>query len=159
MHAAPQRLRFVAVALLVLGLSGCKEAQGPTKATSPTPSAAPTPAPTPTPALPVPTPTPSPAANRRPQGEFRYTPDVGYDGDIHVGVAESVRVNAARFQDPDGDALYLTVDRGDGRSNHISCGLCRLEYAYRKHGRFTLRADVTDLRTRPVSAAVTVRVD
>jgi hypothetical protein len=70
-----------------------------------------------------------------------------------------VRVNASKFRDPDGDALFLTVRWGDGFSNHIQCGLCRLEHAYRKHGSFTLRAEVTDLRTRPVAGEVTVRVE
>ena len=121
----------------------------------PTPAATPTPTPRPTPA---PTPTPTPGPNSPPAGEFRYTPMLDPDGGLHLGIAETVRVNAGRFRDPDGDALYLTVHWGDGSSNHIACGLCRLEHQYLKFGRFELVAEVTDLVTRPVQQTVDVVV-
>jgi hypothetical protein len=150
--------RTALAALVTFALAACTSSSTAPPLPTPPTTLAPSVAATPTP-LATPLPTPAPSANQRPVGELRYTPDIGYDGDIHIGVVETVRVNASKFVDPDGDPLFLTVAWGDGRSNHIQCGLCRLEHTYRKHGAFTLRAEVTDLKTRPVPGQVIVRVE
>jgi hypothetical protein len=93
-------------------------------------------------------------------GAFRFMPEPTiYDHDIHIGIAETVRVNAAHFVDPDGDPLYLTVDWGDGQSSHISCGPCRIEHEYRKFGIKVLVAQIADLKSRPVDTQMRVHVE
>ena len=78
---------------------------------------------------------------------------------IRVRFGTPVKVNAAKYTDPDGDPLYFTVNWGDGLSNHIACGLCRLEHLYRREKAYTLRAEVTDLKARPLVTTIDVVVE
>jgi hypothetical protein len=149
--------RVPALILIAVATAACGDQT--TAPAAPVP-ASPTPASSPTPLVPpTATPSASPPPNQRPVGELRFTPDIGIDGDIHIRIGGELRVNASRFRDPDGDPLFLTVSWGDGFSNHIQCGLCRLAHVYRKRGAFRLRAEVTDLKTRPVANALTVQVE
>ena len=147
------------VAAILVTLAGCNDTGPklivPATPAPPTATPVPTPAPTPTPSA---TPTPTPGPNNPPEGVFKYMPPLDPDGGMHVGIGDTVHVNASRFKDPDGDPLYLTVHWGDGTSNHIACGLCRLEHAYLKFGRFELQAEVTDLNTKPVRRTIDVVV-
>ena len=65
-------------------------------------------------------------------------------------------MNASQFTDPDGDTLYLTVRWGDGAHDHIRCGACRLEHAYRRGRSYKLDASVTDLKTIVYAPTITV---
>ena len=134
----------VPAALALALLTACGNTTSPTGA--PTPAPTPTPVPTPAPPPPTPSPTPTAAPNRAPRGEFRFTPAPSADGLIRVGVGDALKVNGAHFTDPDGDRLILTVDWGDGLGTHISCGPCRLEHVYKKKGKWTLLASITDLK-------------
>src|SRR5262249_49986527 len=144
--------RKAALFAIILFPAGCGSTT-----TSPQPivTPAPTPAATPQP-TPVPTPGATPATvNRRPVGAFRFTPEpVG--NRIQLLADNVLHVNAAHFQDPDGDKLYLTVYWGDGQSNHIACGPCRLEHRYVRPREYDVEAEITDLVNRPVTRAVVV---
>jgi hypothetical protein len=144
-------LRRAAIVTIVLLPAGC----GSNTTTSPQPIVTPTVAPTAAP-TPVPTPAPTPTGvNQPPTGSFRFTPAVVSDH-IQLFSDNVLHVNAARFHDPDGDKLYLTVLWGDGTSNHIACGPCRLEHQYVARGELSLVAQVTDLHNRPVATSVLV---
>jgi hypothetical protein len=142
-------------ALAASGGCGTTPTTTPPVTTPPTTQAPALPPPT---TLPAPTP-PPPGRNQPPVGTFRFMPPVGFDNDIHIEVGDIVRVNAAGFTDPNGDPLILTVHWGDGKSDHIKCGQCRLQHAYRDHGIKTLLAEITDLKTRPVDAQMRVHVE
>ncbi|MBI3932911.1 MAG: hypothetical protein HY317_05810 [Acidobacteria bacterium] len=146
------------MAMLLGAFAGCdwSSTSSPTAA-PPTPTPAPSAAPVSPPPPTAPAPQPSPVANRRPVGDFKFTPAPDADGFLSIDVATSVRVNGSEFHDPDGDRLYLTVDWGDGDGNHIQCGTCRLQHEYRKLGRFVLVASISDLRAT-VRRTVKVRV-
>ena len=151
-----RRRASVLPCLLTLAVMACGGSTTPSAVPTPTPTPAPTPAPTP---VPVPTPAPPPVPNRQPQGELRFTPTPGTDGVIRVRSGSPLKVNAAHYTDRDGDPLYLTVSWGDGLSNHIACGLCRLEHLYKAEKAYTLRAEVTDLKARPVVTTIDVVVE
>ncbi len=139
----PRDIAFSLAALLVAGAAACGGSSGfPSR-----PTVAPTPAPSPTPAAtPPPTPLPTPAADHAPKVDLRFTPPLAADDTIDVDAGDPLKINASHSVDPDGDLLFLTVAWGDGRSDHIKCGPCRLEHAYRKHGTYALRATVSDLK-------------
>lgn len=146
--------RFGVAMLALVVLSGCGSSTSPTLVPNPPP---PGPGPTPVP-TPVASPTPAPPGNRPPTGTFRFTPAPRANGEIEARRFGVVKVNAAQFQDPDGDRLYLSVDWGDGQKGRSGCGPCRVDHFYTRHGSYTIRASITDL-TFVVQRAVTVNVD
>ena len=151
-----QRRPAMMLYLLALSVAACGGSTSPSVAPTPQPTPAPTPAATP---VPVATPTPPPVPNRAPTGELRFTPRPGPDGVIRFRFGTPLKVNAAQYTDPDGDPLYLTVSWGDGAHNHIACGLCRLEHLYKRENSYTLGAQVTDLKARPVVTTIDVVVE
>ncbi len=147
------------LAAVSLAASGCGSSPTVPPAATPPPTQAVAPPSSVAPPSPAASPTPPPR-NQSPAGVFRFTPrPTDYDHDIHIGAGDTVRVNGAEFTDPNGDPLYLTVDWGDGESNHIACGACRLEHEYRKLGIKTLIARITDLKSRPVDTQMRIHVE
>ena len=140
---------------LLAAFAGCQNSgtQLVVPATPAPPAANPTPAPTPSP-----TPAPTPDPNSPPQGAFIFNPPLDNNGGMRVRIRTRVHVNGTGFRDPDGDAISLTVDWGDGTSGHISCGLCKLQHQYLQVGDFKMRAEIADPINRPVRQTVNVVV-
>jgi len=89
-------------------------------------------------------PSPTPFVNLPPTGQFRVHPTPDEKGSLTIPPGGTVKVNAAHFEDADGDELTLRVNWGDGQQDKQLCGPCRLEHVYNETGRFPLAADVSD---------------
>lgn len=81
-----------------------------------------------------------------PVGAFRLTPRPNATGTIALIEGQELRVNAARFTDPDGGSLRFTVDWGDGARDSVLCGICRVTHLYRNAGSYIATATVWDRR-------------
>jgi hypothetical protein len=125
-----------AVALALALLTGCDK-DSPVGPSGPPPTIAAQPSPTPQP-------TSTPQTNQPPTGGFRINPEP-QDGVVRLEAGATLRLNASDFQDPDpDDELKLSVDWGDGTTESVGCGPCRLEHVYASAGSFACVVELSD---------------
>ena len=140
MNRAQATAACLTVAALVC-FGACRHSAAPSAAT---PSSAPSDVvstPSPSPSAP-PSPTPGPGIQ---DGPFRFSPDLDPEGAVSVFEGDRMVINATGVAAANpGLSLRLVVDWGDGDSQRVGCGTCRVEHVYARTGRFALEAVVDE---------------